>query len=107
VPAVHQNARTVLVFWIRRLETTDYHRRRLVALIERPAVVQKILNHLGLPTTILVKAEETVCQVRGPPDELFPPDLDDLGNAAEAEPDIDEDRGFDCVDELPGDDLAA
>jgi len=57
-----------------------------------PPARGQALNHLGLPTTVLVRAEETVCQVRGPPEELFPADLDDLGNAAEAEPDIDDGR---------------
>jgi len=60
-----------------------------------------------LPTKVLIKAEETVCQVRGPPDELFPADLDDLGNAVQGEPDIDEDRGFDFAEERPDDELAA
>jgi len=35
------------------------------------------------------------------PEEVFPADLDYLGNAVQGEPDIEEDRGFDSADEWP------
>ena len=59
-------------------------RRRLVAVIDQAAVVKKILAHLGLATEALTKPEESVwlpkkSTLRGPPDELFPADLDDAG----------------------------
>ena len=51
----------------------------MVALIDQPPVIKKILAHLGLATEALTKPEDPVWQpkkstLRGPPDELFPPD---------------------------------
>ncbi len=81
-------------------------RRRLVAVIDQAAVVRKILAHLGLATEALTKPEDPVCRVRGPPDALFPPDLDDAGLPVEVDG-VDEEPGDPFFDELPVDDWAA
>ena len=78
-------------------------RRSLVALIQQPLVIKKILTHLGLATEALTEPEESVWRVRGPPDELFPPDLDDAGLPVEPDA-VDEELSEPFVDELPGDD---
>jgi hypothetical protein len=44
--------------------------------------------------------------VRGPPDELFPPDLDEAGLPGELDA-VDEDLSEPFFDELPADDWAA
>ncbi len=67
-------------------------RRRLVAVIDQAAVVRRILAHLGLAREALTKPEDPVWRVRGPPDELFPPDVDEAGLPVE----------LDTVDEEPG-----
>ena len=81
-------------------------RRNLVALIDQPPVVKKILAHLGLATEALTKPEDPVWRVRGPPDELFPPDLDEAGLPGELDA-VDEDVSEPFFDELPLDDWAA
>ena len=86
-------------------------RRRLVAVIDQAAVVKKILAHLGLATEALTKPEESVwlpkkSTQRGPPDELFPPDLDDAGLPVEVDG-VDEEPGEPFFDELPVDEWAA
>ena len=80
--------------------------RRLVAVIDQAAVVKKILAHLGLATEALTKPEESIWRVRGPPDELFPADLDDAGLAV-ALAGVDEEPGEPFFDDLPADDWAA
>ncbi len=81
-------------------------RRKLVALIDQPPVVKKILAHLGLATEALTKPEDPIWRVRGPPDELFPLDLDEAGLPVELSA-IEEDPGEPFFDELPVDDWAA
>ena len=80
--------------------------RKLVALIDQPPVVRRILAHLGLATETLIKPEDPVWRVRGPPDELFPPDLDDAGLPVEVDG-VDDEPGEPFFDELPVDDWAA
>ena len=81
-------------------------RRKLVALIDQPPVVKKILAHLGLATEALTKPEDPVWRVRGPPDELFPPDVDEAGLPVEVDGGDDEPcEPF--FDELPADDWPA
>ncbi len=80
--------------------------RRLVAVIDQPTVIEKILAHLGLVTEALTKLEDPIWRVRGPPNELIPPDLDDAGLAVE-EDGVDEEPGKPFFDELPADDGAA
>ena len=86
-------------------------RRRLVAVIDQPSVVKKILAHLGLATEALTKPEDPVwlpkeSTLRGPPDELFPGDLDDAGLAVEVDG-VDEEPGEPYFDELPADEWAS
>ena len=81
-------------------------RRKLVALIDQPSVVKKILAHLGLATEASTKPEESIWRVRGPPDELFPGDLDDAGLPVEVGG-VDEEPGEPFFDELPAEDWAA
>ena len=81
-------------------------RRKLVALIDQPSVVRRILAHLGLATEASTKPEESIWRVRGPPDELFPGDLDDAGLPVEVDG-VDEEPGEPFFDELPVDDWAA
>jgi hypothetical protein len=81
-------------------------KRKLVALIDQPPVIKKILAHLGLATEALTKPEDPVWRVRGPPDELFPPDIDEAGLPVELDA-VDEDPGEPFFDELPADDWAA
>jgi hypothetical protein len=81
-------------------------RRALVALIDQPPVIKKILAHLGLATEALTKPEETIWRVRGPPDELFPLDLDDAGLPVELDA-VDEDLSEPFFDELLAHDWAA
>jgi hypothetical protein len=81
-------------------------RRKLVALIDQPSVVKKILAHLGLATEALTKPEDPVWRVRGPPDELVPGDLDDAGLPVEVDG-VDEEPGDPLFDELPVDEWAA
>ena len=59
-------------------------RRHLVAVIDQAVVVRSILAHLGLATEALAKPEDPArlpkkSTLRGPPDELFPADLDHAG----------------------------
>jgi hypothetical protein len=81
-------------------------RRKLVALIDQPSVVRRILAHLGLTTEALTKPEESIWRVRRPPDELFPGDLDDAGLPVEVDG-VDEEPGEPFFDEVPVDDWAA
>ena len=86
-------------------------RRRLVAVIDQAAVVRRILAHLGLATEALTKPEDPVwlpkkSTPRGPPDELFPRDLDDAGLAVEVDG-VDEEPGEPYFDELPADEWAS
>ena len=86
-------------------------RHKLVALIDQPPVIKKILAHLGLATEALTKPEDPVwlpkkSTLRGPPDELFPPDLDEAGLPVELDA-VDEDPGEPFFDELPAEDWAA
>ncbi len=64
------------------------------------------LAHLGLATEALTKLEDPIWPVRGPPDELFPPDLDDAGLPVELDA-VDEDLSEPFFDELPAEDWAA
>ena len=80
--------------------------RRLIALIDQPSVGKRSLAHLGLPTEASTRPEESIWRVRGPPDELFPPDLDDAGLPVDLEA-IDADPGDTFFDELPAEDWAA
>ena len=80
--------------------------RKLVALIDQPSVVRRILAHLGLATEALTKPEDPIWRVRGPPDELFPLDLDEAGLPVELSA-IEEDPGESFFDELPADEWAA
>ena len=82
-----------------------------MALIDQPPVIKKILAHLGLATEALTKPEDSVwllkkSTLRGPPDELFPPDLDEAGLPVELDA-VDEDPGEPFFDELPVDEWAA
>ena len=86
-------------------------RRKLVALMDQPPVIKKILAHLGLATEALTKPEDPVwlpkkSTLRGPPDELFPPYLDEAGLPVELYA-VDEDPGEPFFDELPADEWAA
>ena len=59
-------------------------RRSLVALIDQPPAIKKVLAHLGLATEALTKPEDPVWLPKkstpgGPPEGLFPLDLDDAG----------------------------
>ena len=78
----------------------------MVALLDQPPVIKKILRHLGLATQALTKPEDPVWRVRGPPDELFPLDLDGAGLPVEPDA-VDEDLSEPFFDELPADDWAA
>ena len=77
-----------------------------VALIDQPPVIKEILAHLGLATEALTKPEDPVWRVRGPPEDLFPPHVDEAGLPVELGA-IDEDPGEPFFDELPADDWAA
>ena len=86
-------------------------RRRLVAVIDRAAVVRWILAHLGVATEALTKPEDPVwlpkkSTLRGPPDELLPADLDDAGLPVEVAG-ADEEPGEPFFDELPAEDWVA
>ena len=81
-------------------------KRTLVAVIDQPTVIKKILAHLGLATEALAKPEEPIWRVRGPPGAMFPPDLDEAGLAVELDA-VDEDLSEPFFDELPGQDWAA
>ena len=81
-------------------------RRKLVALIDQPPVVKKILAHLGLATEALTKPDDPVWRVRGPPEDMFPLDLDDAGLSVELDV-VDEDPGEPFFDVLPAEDWAA
>jgi hypothetical protein len=66
---------------------------------------------LGLATEALTKPEESIwlpkkSTPQGPPDELFPGDLDDAGLPVE-EDGVEEEPGEPFFDELPVDDWAA
>ncbi len=78
-------------------------RRSLVALIDQPPVIKKILRHLGLPTEAIIGGD-VVYQVRGPPEDMVPEDLDETGT--EIWPADDRDPG-ESVDDLPEGDWAA
>ncbi len=83
----------------------------MVALIHQPPVIKKIRAHLGLATEALTKHEDPVwlpkkSTLRGPPDEMFPPDLDDAGLSVELDA-ADEDLSEPFFDELPAEDWAA
>ena len=80
-------------------------RRRLVAVIDQPPVVRRILAQLGLATEGLTKPEESIWRVRGPPVEMFPPALHDAGLPVKLEA-VDEDPGVPFFDDLPVDDWA-
>jgi len=80
--------------------------RRLVAVIDQPTVVRRILAHLGLATEVLTQPEDPIWRVRGPPQALFPPDLDDAGLPVELDT-VDEDPDEPFFDELPDQDWAA
>ena len=71
----------------------------MVALIQQPAVIKKILVHLMLPTELETRGEPSIApqvrqptlrSVRGPPGELFPWDVSETGKllleAAEGPP---------------------
>ena len=80
-------------------------------MIDQAAVVRRILAHLGLATEPLKKPEDPVwlpkkSTLRGPPDELFPPDLDDAGLPVEVDG-VDEEPGEPFFDQLPAEDWAA
>ena len=82
-------------------------KRSLVSLIQQPAVIKKILNHLRLPTELHTRGDPPVCSVRGPPGELFPWDVSETGELlfeADEGPPVD-----DVAYDLPlfADDLAA
>ena len=86
-------------------------RRKLVALMDQPPVIKKILAHLGLATEALTKPEDPVwlpkkSTLRGPPDELFPGDLDDAGLPVQVDGGDDE-PGEPSFDELPAEAWAA
>ena len=72
-------------------------------MITQAKVIKKILRHLGLPTDVVLKETQPVWRVRGPPEQLFPEDVDETGQDLA----IDEDFGIDFVDELPVDEWAA
>ena len=79
----------------------------MVALIQQPAVIKKILVHLMLPTELQTRGEPPACSVRGPPGELFPWDVSETGELLF---EADEGPPVDAVaDDLPlfADDLAA
>ena len=80
--------------------------RKLAALIYQPPVTAKILSHLALATEALTKSEDPVRRVRGPPDELFPPDVDEAGLPVGLDA-VDEDPSEPFFDELPAEDWAA
>ena len=66
---------------------------------------------LGLATEALTKPEESIwlpkkSTPQGPPDELFPGDLDDAGLPVEVDG-VDEEPGDPLFDELPVDEWAA
>lgn len=61
---------------------------------------------LGLATEALTKPEDPVWRVRGPPDELFPPDVVEAGLSVELDA-VDEDPGEPVFHELPAHDWAA
>ncbi len=81
-------------------------RRTLVAVIDQAVVVKKILAHLRLATEALTKPEDPIWRVRGPAEELFPPDLDDAGLPVDLDA-VDEDLSEPFFDELPAHDCAA
>ncbi len=81
-------------------------RRDLVAHIDQPTVVKKVLAHLGLATEALTRPEDPVWRVSGPPNALFPGDLDDAGLPVEVDC-VDAEPGELFFDELPADDWAA
>ena len=94
-------------------------RRRLVAVIDQAAEVRRILapprrhggQALGLATEALTKPEDPVwlpqkSTLRGPPEDVFPPGVDEAGLPAELGA-IDEDPGEPFFDELPVDEWAA
>ena len=95
-----------LAFKLDVLQCNYGARRSLVALIDQPPVVKKILAYLGLATEALTRPEETICRVRGPPDMLFPLDLDEAGLPVEPDA-VDEDLSERTFDELSADDWAA
>ena len=88
----------------------------MVALIQQPAVIKKILVHLMLPTELQTRGEPSIApqvrqptlrSVRGPPGELFPWDVSETGELLF---EADEGPPVDAVaDDLPlfADDLAA
>ena len=76
--------------------------RRLYLLRQPPSRGQV----LGLATEAMTKPEETIWRVRGPPEELFPLDLDDAGLAVVFDA-VDEEPSEPFFDELPADDWAA
>ena len=69
-------------------------------------MVKKILAHLGLATEALTKPDDPVWRVRGPPEDMFPLDLDDAGLSVELDV-VDEDPGEPFFDVLPAEDWAA
>ena len=81
-------------------------RRSLAALIDQPPEVKRILAHVGLGTEALTKPGESIWRVTGPPDELFPLDLDEAGLPVELDA-VDEDPGEPFFDVLPAEDWAA
>ncbi len=86
-------------------------RRRLVAVIDQPTAIKKILSHLGLATEAFTKPEDPIwlpkkSTLRGPPDALFSPDVDEAGLPVELDA-VDEDLSEPFFDELPADDWAA
>ena len=56
-----------------------------MAVITQAKVIRKILKHLGLPTEVVLKETQPVWRVRGPPEQLFPEDVDETGKGAGAE----------------------
>jgi hypothetical protein len=81
-------------------------RRNLMARIDQPTVVKKILAHLGLATEALTRPEDPVWRVRGPPDALFPGVLDDAGLPLEMDG-VDAEPGEPFFGGLAADDWAA
>ena len=82
-----------------------------MALIDQPPVIKKNLAHVGLATKALTEPEDPVwlpkkATLRGPPDELFPPGLDEAGLPVELEA-IDPDPDARFFDDLPADKWAA
>ena len=82
-------------------------KRSLVALIQQPVVIKKVLVHLDLPTDLVTRGEPPVVSVRGPPTALFPWDVSEAGELLH---EADEGPPADAADlDLPlfADDLAA